>query len=117
MRQTGVYPKPEDATHYLDALITKSERFENLFKNLADVKNGFPENVGLEQLSTRCEFDRDELQTNLMFGTPDVVIKKLQAYQTLGVDHYIYNTSYGLDMASQKHSLQLFIDEVMPAFR
>ena len=51
-----------------------------------------------------------------MFGTPDVVIKKLQAYQALGVDHYIYNASYGLDMPRQKHSLKLFIDEVMPAF-
>jgi alkanesulfonate monooxygenase SsuD/methylene tetrahydromethanopterin reductase-like flavin-dependent oxidoreductase (luciferase family) len=117
MRQTAVYPKPEDATPYLDALITKSGRFENLFKNLADVKNGFPENVDLEQLSTRREFDRDELQTNLMFGTPDVVINKLHAYQALGVDHFIYNTSYGLDMARQKQSLQLFIDEVMPAFQ
>jgi alkanesulfonate monooxygenase SsuD/methylene tetrahydromethanopterin reductase-like flavin-dependent oxidoreductase (luciferase family) len=81
------------------------------------VKNGFPEKVDVEQLSTRREFDRDELQTNLMFGTPDVVINKLQSYQALGVDHYIYNASYGLDMSRQKQSLQLFIDEVMPAFQ
>ena len=46
-----------------------------------------------------------------------LVINKLQAYQALGVDQYIYNASYGLDMARQKLSLQLFIDEVMPAFR
>ena len=117
MRQTAVYPKPEDAAHYLGALIAKSGHFENLFKNLADVKNGFPEKVDVEELSTRREFDRAELQTNLMFGTPDVVINKLQAYQALGVDHYIYNASYGLDMSRQKQSLQLFIDEVMPAFQ
>jgi len=46
-----------------------------------------------------------------------LVINKLQAYQALGVDHYIYNASYGLDMARQKLPLQLFIDEVMPAFQ
>jgi len=46
-----------------------------------------------------------------------LVINKLQAYQALGVDHYIYNASYGLDMSRQKQSLQLFIDEVMPAFQ
>ncbi|GIS89600.1 MAG: hypothetical protein CM1200mP18_23100 [Gammaproteobacteria bacterium] len=74
----------------------------------------FQKRVKVEQLSTRREFDRAQLQTNLMFGTPDVVIDKLQAYQALGVDHYIYNASYGLDMSSQKQSLQLFIDEVMP---
>jgi len=32
------------------------------------------------------------------------------------VDEYIYYASMGLDMDAQKRSLQLFIDEVMPAF-
>ena len=44
------------------------------------------------------------------------VIAKLQQYQALGVDAFIYYASMGLDMAVQKRSLQLFIDEVMPAF-
>ena len=51
-----------------------------------------------------------------MFGTPDEVIDKLMAYDRMGVDHFIYNASFGLDMALQKQSLELFIQEVMPAF-
>jgi alkanesulfonate monooxygenase SsuD/methylene tetrahydromethanopterin reductase-like flavin-dependent oxidoreductase (luciferase family) len=116
MRQTAVYARPDDADPYLDALITKSGRFENLFQNLADVRDGFPEPVDLKQISTRSEFDRATLRTNLMFGTPSEVIEKLIAYDRLGVDHFIYSASYGLDMALQKQSLKLFIDEVMPAF-
>ena len=116
MRQTAVYPRSNDADPYLDALVTKSGRFANLFKNLADVRNGFPEEVDLKQISTRSEFDRDALRLNLMFGTPDEVIDKLMAYDRMGVDHFIYNASFGLDMALQKQSLELFIQEVMPAF-
>jgi alkanesulfonate monooxygenase SsuD/methylene tetrahydromethanopterin reductase-like flavin-dependent oxidoreductase (luciferase family) len=116
MRQTAVYARPDDADPYLDALITKSGRFENLFQNLADVRDGFPAPVDLKQISTRSEFDRETLRTNLMFGTPTEVIDKLIAYDRLGVDHFIYSASYGLDMALQKQSLKLFINEVMPAF-
>jgi hypothetical protein len=50
-----------------------------------------------------------------MFGTPDEVITKLRAYEELGVD-FLYCASYGAAIADQKRSLQLFIDEVMPAF-
>ena len=116
MRQTAVFPRTDDADPYLDALITKSGRFENLFKNLADVRDGFPEQVDLKRISTRSEFDRSTLRTNLMFGTPTEVIDKLITYDRMGVDHFIYNASYGLDIALQKQSLKLFIEEVMPAF-
>jgi hypothetical protein len=45
------------------------------------------------------------------------VIKKLQKYQSLGVDEFIYYASLGLGMEAQKQSLQLFCDEVIPAFQ
>ena len=52
------------------------------------------------------------------FGcAPEQVIEKLQVYQSLGVDQFIYYASMGLDKETQKHSLDLFIKEVMPAFQ
>ena len=51
-----------------------------------------------------------------MFGNPETVIEKLRRYEALGVDDFIYYASMGLDLKNQKRSLQLFCDEVMPAF-
>ena len=56
------------------------------------------------------------LQKNLMFGTPEEVIKKLRLYEEIGVDHFIYYASLGLGLKEQKRSLELFVNEVIPAF-
>ena len=92
-------------------------QFENLYKNLGDVKNGFPKQISLESLSNRAEFDPDMLRENLMFGTPETIIRKLERYKELGVDEFIYYASMGLDQNEQKKSLELFCSEVMPAFQ
>ena len=44
------------------------------------------------------------------------VVAKLQRYQALGVDEFIYYASMGMEHADQKRSLELFCKEVMPAF-
>ena len=116
MRYTAVYDRPDQADAPIDAAISQLGRFENLFKNLGGVNNGFPEPVDLAALSTREEFNRDTLRENLMFGTPDEVIPKLRRYEDLGVDQFTYCASYGLGLKEQKQSLALFIKEVMPAF-
>jgi alkanesulfonate monooxygenase SsuD/methylene tetrahydromethanopterin reductase-like flavin-dependent oxidoreductase (luciferase family) len=51
-----------------------------------------------------------------MFGTPDEVIEKLKLYQSLGVDEFIYYASLGLGLKEQNRSLELFCNEVIPAF-
>ena len=117
MRYSCVYDRPDQADAPIDAAISQLGRFENLFKNLGGVVNGFPEEIDLSKLSSRKEFDRKALQENLMFGTPEEVIKKLQRYQELGVDQFTYCASYGLGLPQQKRSLELFIKEVMPAFQ
>lgn len=115
MRYAAVWSDDRDADRYIRALQRQSGQFENLFKQLGSVDNGFAESVDLGQLAHRDEYKPETLRQNLMFGTPDEVIAKLRDYDALGVD-YLYCASYGAAMADQKRSLQLFIEEVMPAF-
>jgi len=81
-----------------------------------DVVNGFPDPVPLDALDGNVRVDPEMLETNLMFGTPDVVIEKLKGYEALGVDAFIYYASMGLEAAVQERSLRLFVDRVMPEF-
>lgn len=115
MRYSAVWDSERDADRYIRALQRQSGQFENLFKQLGSVDNGFAESVDLEQLAHRDEYKPETLRDNLMFGTPDQVVAKLRAYDALGVD-FLYCASYGATMDDQKRSLELFIDEVMPAF-
>ncbi len=117
MRHTAVYANEKDKVKPLQAIQRILGQFENLYKNLGDVKNGFAKEIPLDSLINRAEFDAKMLCENLMFGTPDTVIKKLKKYEELGVDEFIYYASMGLDLNEQKKSLQLFCSEVMPEFQ
>jgi flavin-dependent trigonelline monooxygenase, oxygenase component len=116
MRHTALYDRKEDWMIPVRAAQRQLSQFENLFKNMGDVANGFPKAIPLDQLGNRAEYDPDMLSRNLMFGTPDEVITKLKAYQALGVDEFIYYASLGLGLKDQKRSLELFCNEVVPAF-
>ncbi len=116
MRHTVVYDRKEDWMVPVKAVQRVLSQFENLFKNLGDVVNGFPKSTPLEELGNRAEYEPEMLTKNLMFGTPDEVIAKLKLYQALGVDEFIYYASLGLGHAEQKRSMELFCKEVIPAF-
>ena len=116
MRHTVVYERKEDWEVPVKAAMRQLGQFENLFKNLGDVTDGFPRTIDLSDLENRDEYDPHMLHRNLMFGTPDEVIAKLRAYEELGVDHFTYYGSLGLGMEEQKRSMELFVKEVMPAF-
>ena len=116
MRHTAVHERAEDWMVPVEAAQRQLSQFENLFKNLGDVTDGFPKGIPLAELGNRDEYNAKMLHENLMFGTPDQVIEKLHAYQALGVDEFIYYASMGLGLAEQKRSLELFCNEVMPAF-
>ena len=116
MRHTVVSGRKQDWEVPVKAAMRQLGQFENLFKNLGDVADGFPRAVKLSDLENRGEYDPRMLHRNLMFGTPDEVIAKLRAYADLGVDHFTYYASLGLDMKQQKRSMELFVKEVMPAF-
>jgi alkanesulfonate monooxygenase SsuD/methylene tetrahydromethanopterin reductase-like flavin-dependent oxidoreductase (luciferase family) len=115
MRHTAVSDRASDIVP-IRAAQRQLSQFENLFKNMGDVTNGLPKSIPFDQLGNRAEYDPEMLQRNLMFGTPDEVIAKLKLFQALGVDEFIYYASLGLGLAEQKRSLELFINDVMPAF-
>ena len=116
MRHTALYDRKEDWEVPVRAAQRQLGQFENLFKNLGDVTNGFPKEVDLASIANRAEYDPRMLHENLMFGTPDEVIAKLKPYEGLGVDAFIYYASLGLGQKEQKRSLELFVNEVIPAF-
>lgn len=117
MRHTAVHETPADREEAIRCVQRQLGQFENLFKNLGDVANGFPKPVDFTSLENRDEYDPDMLHNNLMYGTPDEVIAKLKLYEALGVDEFIFYASTGQGHADQKRSLKLFCDEVVPAFK
>jgi len=116
MRHTALYDTAAGRDTAVSAIQGALGQFENLFRNLGDVANGFPKRIPLEELVDREQYQPDMLEANLMFGSPDEVIAKLKSYEALGVDDFIYYASMGLGHKEQRHSLELFCSEVMPAF-
>ncbi len=116
MRHTAVYADAAGRDAAIAAIQGVLGQFENLFRNLGDVHNGFPKRIPLEELTDREQYNAEMLEQNLMFGTPADVIEKLERYQALGVDEFIYYASMGLGQREQKRSLELFCREVLPAF-
>ncbi|WP_282604473.1 LLM class flavin-dependent oxidoreductase [Pelagibius sp. Alg239-R121] len=116
MRHTAIYDTASERDVPVKAAQRQLGQFENLFKNLGDVENGFPRQIPLEELENRDEYDPQMLTENLMFGTPDEAIAKLKLYEERGVDEFIYYASMGLGLKEQKRSLELFCNEVIPAF-
>ena len=115
MRHTAVYHTQEDRQNALNSVRRQLAMFGNLMTKTGDVINGFPEEVDLESLEENFRVDPVMLEQNLSFGSPEAVAEKIRRYRRIGVDAYIYYASMGMDMAQQKRSLRLFIDEVMPA--
>jgi len=116
MRHTAVYDSPDEWMVPVEAAQRQLSQFENLFKNLGDVHEGFPKAIPMDQVANAADYEPTTLSQNLVFGTPEEVIAKLKRYEALGVDEFIYYASLGLGHAEQKRSMQLFCDEVVPAF-
>ena len=116
MRHTSVWETDADRDATMTAIRQVLGRFGNLMMKKGDVINGFPQQVPFEELEGNVRVDPDMLEENLVFGTPDTVVRKIKQYQDIGVDAFIYYASMGLEMDVQKRSLQSFIDNVMPEF-
>jgi len=115
-RRTCVYDQPGDWEVAVRHSVDYGRLFENLMQNIGTVRNGFPEAVPYDVVANRANYDPQAIRNNLMFGTPDEVIEKLQVYEEQGVDLFTLGLSFNLPFELQMRTLRLFIDEVMPHF-
>ena len=102
MRHTAIYEKPETRGVYLDAVRNQGRQFENLFRKLAPVVDGFAQAPDPALLTNQAEYEPSNLLDNLIFGSPDEAIAKLKLYAALDVDYFCYQASYGLPLAEQE---------------
>ncbi|MCY4149350.1 MAG: LLM class flavin-dependent oxidoreductase [Gammaproteobacteria bacterium] len=116
MRHASVYVSESERRRAIDSITRVLGQFENVFRNLGGVVNGFPEQVPLDELSGREQYNEGYLEENLIFGSPEQVIEKLMRYKELGIDEFIYYASMGLEHKQQIRSLEMFCERVIPEF-
>src|SRR5262249_13839750 len=96
LRRTRVYERSEDWQRAVRYSVDYGRYFENLMQNIGTVRNGFPEAVPFEIVANRGNYDPQVVRDNLVFGTPDEVIPKLEIYEAAGVDQFCVGLSYNL---------------------
>ncbi len=116
LRTSYVYDSPDDWMIPVEAARTNARVFEALFSNASGVVNGFPQPISLADHAAKANFVPEAIHENLMFGTPDEVVRKLRAYEAVGVDLYCFGANLGLPHELTMRSLELFASEVMPHF-
>jgi alkanesulfonate monooxygenase SsuD/methylene tetrahydromethanopterin reductase-like flavin-dependent oxidoreductase (luciferase family) len=117
LRRTCVYERAEDGRLPIEASINYGRHFENLFKNIGPVDNGFPRPADFTLVANRSDYQPETIRDSMIFGTPGEVVAKLKQYEACGVDQFCYGASFGLPHAVARRSLELFIAEVMPHFQ
>ncbi len=116
LRRTCVYPQEDGWVIPVQVSVEYNRQFENLFRNIGTVNNGFPEPADWAQTANRDDYKAETIRDSMVFGTPDQVVAKLKQYQAAGVDQFCYGASFGLPHDLALRSLELFITEVMPHF-
>lgn len=90
--------------------------FSAWFRNERPIHDGFIETLSDSEIAANAMFAPQVMRKNLVIGTPEEVIARLETYESLGYDEYSFWIDSGMSLNQKKKSLELFIDEVMPAF-
>lgn len=85
--------------------------------NTTTPENGFLDPSPESKFADRPEFAPESLRRAAMIGTPEEVVDRLRGYEELGVSEFSFWSDNTLPHEQKRRSLQLFIDEVVPAFR
>jgi len=85
-------------------------RFNNVFTGPGEVENGCI-------LALPCIQSIEELEQNLLIGTPNQLIDRMAEYHEAGIDEYILSSNLGQPQSQHLEAMQRFAEEVMPNFR
>jgi alkanesulfonate monooxygenase SsuD/methylene tetrahydromethanopterin reductase-like flavin-dependent oxidoreductase (luciferase family) len=90
--------------------------FSAWFKNERPIHDAFIRELTDSEIEANDMFAPDVMRQNLIVGTPARVIERIKSYESMGYDDYSFWIDSGMSFARKKKSLELFINEVMPAF-
>ena len=68
-------------------------------------------------MAAKADYEPRTLSENMVFGTPDEVIEKIERSRAAGLEHFLYAESLGLEHRVAVRSLELFFEHVIPHFR
>jgi len=91
--------------------------FDAWFGNKTTPENGFLEPSPESKFAERPEFEPESLHKTAMIGTPAEVIERLRYYEELGIDEFSFWIDNSMSHEDKRRSLELFVNEVVPAFR
>ena len=100
----------KEATEILSRAYEYYGRFDNVFTGPGEVENGCI-------LALPCIQSIEELEQNLLIGTPNQLIDRMAEYHEAGIDEYILSSNLGQPQSQHLEAMQRFAEEVMPNFR
>ena len=119
LRHTYVHPAddPEGWRPAAEGIQKFYRTFDAWFGNKTDPVNGFHEPSPESKFAERPEFSPESLHKTAMIGTPEEIIDRLRYYEELGITEFSFWADNTLSHEEKRKSLELFINEVIPAFR
>lgn len=119
LRHTYVHEAadPEGWRVGADAISKYFRTFAAWGANDTTPKHGFLEPKPVEDFAEGSAMLPDSLRKAAMIGTPDEVIARLKTYEEMGIHEFGYWIDNSMSHAEKHASLQLFIDDVVPAFQ
>jgi len=86
------------------------------FKNERPISQGMIQPLSADEMAAMEMYAPDKMRENQIIGTPDQVIQRIKSYEALGYDEYSFWVDSSMSYEKKRRSLELFIDQVMPAF-
>jgi flavin-dependent trigonelline monooxygenase, oxygenase component len=69
LRRTCLYPREDDWVVPVQASVEYNRQFENLFRNVGAMNNGFPEPAAWDQIANRDDYEPTTIRDCMIFDT------------------------------------------------